>query len=331
MVVPRALLNHWEGPQVGNSGNDDGRDADDESFNASEVAARAARHVRLDEAQSSTVTSDIPGQTRRRGATLDNRPTSSSISIPARARSLNLGGRGRSNSSGHPNPADPSSYPHNAGLPSISEVPRSSAGQSFPQRPTKALPLQTVGDEHNGPQPSAVLKGSDLENTFVLESLNAFTFPSTNGESRREPITYTEGDALEDQESPPQTRPPIVRDQSDQSRFSTRSITRRASIIVNRTVEGVQNAVAAVLHPTRRSSVAEMYEKAKVRQTKIKRSPTAQYAFEYSCYTLILAIIYFVFIGIPLWKGVVWYIYIVFMRYLVVPAGTAGFLGIGFL
>ena len=191
--------------------------------------------------------------------------------------------------------------------------------------------MQTVGDEHNGPQPIAVLKGSDLENTFVLESLNAFTFPTRSGESRLEPITYTEGDALEDQEPLPQTRPPIVRDRSDQSRFSTRSITRRASVIVNKTIEGVQNAVATVLHPTRKFSVAEMYEKAKVRQTKIKRSPMAPYCFEYSCYILILTIIYFVFADIPLWKGVVWYIYVVFMRYLVVPAGTTVFLGIGFL
>lgn len=123
----------------------------------------------------------------------------------------------------------------------------------------------------------------------------------------------------------------MPRDNSEQSRFSTQTLARRASVLIDRTVDGVQNAVAAVLNTGRKSSVAEMYEKAKVRQVKIKRSPAAQYAFEYFCYLLIVAFIYFVFVGRPLWDGVVWYIYIVFMRYLVVPAGTAAFLGIGFL
>lgn len=109
------------------------------------------------------------------------------------------------------------------------------------------------------------------------------------------------------------------------------TLARRASVLAERTIGGVQNAVAAVLHPTRRSSIADMYEKAKVRHIKIERSPMAQIAFEYFSYLLIIAIIYFVFVGIPLWKGVVWYIYIIFMHYLVVPAGTAVFLGIGFL
>lgn len=100
---------------------------------------------------------------------------------------------------------------------------------------------------------------------------------------------------------------------------------------MEKTIDGVQNAVASVLNTGRRSSIAEMYEKAQIRQTKIKRSPLAQYAFEYFFYLVIVAVVYLVLVGIPLWKGVVWYIYIVFMQYLVIPAGTAVFLGIGFL
>ena len=74
-MVPRAPLNHWEGSHDGNSGNGDFKNADGETFNVTEVAARAARHVRLDEAESSSVTSNVPGQIRRRGATLDSGPT----------------------------------------------------------------------------------------------------------------------------------------------------------------------------------------------------------------------------------------------------------------
>ncbi len=61
------------------------------------------------------------------------------------------------------------------------------------------------------------------------------------------------------------------------------------------------------------------------------RSNAVQIGFEYTFYLLMLATIYFVFVGVPLWNGLVLTIYYIFDMKLVVPAGTAIFLGIGFL
>ena len=101
-------------------------------------------------------------------------------------------------------------------------------------------------------------------------------------------------------------------------------VIRRASIAIEEAVEGLSSIA-------RRSTLSEVYEKAKVRQVQLKRSTIAQIGFQYVFYLFLLACVYFILVGIPLWKGVVWYIYILFNNKLTVPAGTAVFLGIGFL
>ena len=103
---------------------------------------------------------------------------------------------------------------------------------------------------------------------------------------------------------------------------------RRASVAVENAVDTVFGPVA---NAVRRSTLADIYEKAKVRQVKLMRSTLAQYTFEYAFYVLIAATVYFVLVGLPLWKGVVWYIYIIFAQKLLLPVGTAVFLGVGFL
>lgn len=90
----------------------------------------------------------------------------------------------------------------------------------------------------------------------------------------------------------------------------------------------VKDTVTSVL---RCSSLEEVYEKAKIRQLKLKRSNVAQTGFEYTFYLFLLAIVYFVIVRVPLWDGLVLTIYHVFDMKLVVPAGTAAFLSTGFL
>ena len=121
-----------------------------------------------------------------------------------------------------------------------------------------------------------------------------------------------------------EAKPELRRTTSSRSWAPGLDVIRRASIAVEDAVENISSIV-------RRSTLSDVYEKAKVRQVQLKRSTVAQIAFQYAFYLLLLASIYFVLVGIPLWKGVVWYIYILFVHKLVVPAGTAAFLGIGFL
>ncbi|KAI4269034.1 MAG: hypothetical protein LQ337_007514, partial [Flavoplaca oasis] len=66
---------------------------------------------------------------------------------------------------------------------------------------------------------------------------------------------------------------------------------------VGNTVQGVK------------SNVREMYEKAKVKQQQLKRSKTAQLIFRYTFYIVLISMVYLVFVGLPLWRGLVWYMY----------------------
>lgn len=324
VVVPPALLSNWGGPKVDDSSGDANQHTGRESFDVTKIAAQAATHVHLEDREPSSAVGNEAPRWRRRGNTFDGVPVSSTMSVPSRSRTISLGGIERPEVTGTRTLTYPPLQPRIAGLSSIAEASRPSSKHASSEAPRTKQPR---------PQSQAVgtLEGADLENTYVLQSLHNFGFPRENGTEKSAPVFFAEGSALEDGQPAMQSQPPIVRNSSDHRRFSFQASARRASVLVDRTVDGVQNAVAAVLNTGRKSSLVEMYEKAKVRQTKIKRSPVAQYAFEYSFYLLIIAVVYFVLVGMPLWSGVVWYIYIVFMRYLVVPAGTAVFLGIGFL
>ena len=94
---------------------------------------------------------------------------------------------------------------------------------------------------------------------------------------------------------------------------------------------GVAATVSDITNKLRNPNFRQMYEKAKVKQEKIKRSTTAQLIFRYTFYTLLLATVYLLLIGLPLWRGLVWYMYILFEKHLVLKAGLSITLGIGFL
>ncbi|KAI4283462.1 MAG: hypothetical protein L6R38_002145 [Xanthoria sp. 2 TBL-2021] len=89
---------------------------------------------------------------------------------------------------------------------------------------------------------------------------------------------------------------------------------------------GIGDAVHGV-----KSNVREMYDKAKVKQEQIKRSKTAELIFRYTFYLLLISIVYLVFVGLPLWRGAVWYMYILFQNYMTLKAGLAITFGISFL
>ncbi|KAL8639135.1 MAG: hypothetical protein Q9228_003795 [Teloschistes exilis] len=94
---------------------------------------------------------------------------------------------------------------------------------------------------------------------------------------------------------------------------------------------GLGNAINGVTDKLHLSGSREMYNKAKVRQEQLKRSKTAQLIFRYTFYTCLIACVYFVFIGMPLWRGAVWYMYILFEKHLVLKAGLTITFGTGFL
>ncbi|KAI4246396.1 MAG: hypothetical protein LQ352_006414 [Teloschistes flavicans] len=94
---------------------------------------------------------------------------------------------------------------------------------------------------------------------------------------------------------------------------------------------GLGDAISGMTDRLHISGSHEMYNKAKVRQEQLKRSKTAQLIFRYTFYTCLIACVYFVFIGMPLWRGAVWYMYILFEKHLVLKAGLTITFGLGFL
>ncbi|CAE7014388.1 hypothetical protein CFE70_002512 [Pyrenophora teres f. teres 0-1] len=78
----------------------------------------------------------------------------------------------------------------------------------------------------------------------------------------------------------------------------------------------------------KRSDMYETYEKAKKKGVDIQRKPWAQNTFEGSIYLFLVLFVYFVLIGLPLWKGAVWWMYWVVQTKFVLPGGFGITLGI---
>lgn len=77
-----------------------------------------------------------------------------------------------------------------------------------------------------------------------------------------------------------------------------------------------------------RSELFGTYEKAKQKGIEIQRKKWVQIAFEYTLYLIMVLFIYFVLIGVPLWKGAVWWMYWVVQTKFVLPGGFGITLGI---
>ncbi|KAJ9112854.1 hypothetical protein QFC19_000409 [Naganishia cerealis] len=82
-----------------------------------------------------------------------------------------------------------------------------------------------------------------------------------------------------------------------------------------------QSAAHGVTDVARRMSMFDLYEKAKVRGIELQRSHVFQIIFEWSIYIILLAFVYLVLVGLPIWKGAVYWLYqLVKLKFVV--AGT---------
>jgi hypothetical protein len=82
---------------------------------------------------------------------------------------------------------------------------------------------------------------------------------------------------------------------------------------------------------SRQSSMHDAYEKAKARKVALHRKYWVRVLFEYTIYVLLLLFVYFVLIGMPLWKGAVWWLYWVVAHKFVISGGYAITLGLAAL
>lgn len=164
------------------------------------------------------------------------------------------------------------------------------------------------------PQPVAAPNQAS-QNAHVFQSLNNYRFPDSTDDMTR-PLPIFIGSNYVPEETQGRRR----NSSGARSWVPGLDLIHRASI-------AVESISSAVHH----SSLSDVYEKAKVRQAQLRRSTIAQVGFQYMFYLLILATIYFLMVGVPLWNGVVYCIYILFNSKLAISAGTAVFLGVGFL
>lgn len=282
-----------------------------ESFDVSEVARQRARSLSVSFAGFSPTSRDESGplrsitvSRRRSHHSLRRHPSAirgegGLLQRLQRANSINVAGLERSRVTGLSTPA-------NRGL-----------------RLDRTLSIFDPTKRRGTEAPSRLDVLPDLESTYVFQSLGDHHLDGNAIEASRDPQVFLGGN------SEPLTRPTRrASSLSTASQYSSPDVIRRASIAVQNAVGTVKDTVTSAL---RRSSLQEVYEKAKIRQVQLTRSTTAQVGFEYTFYVVLLAIIYFVFIGFPFWNGLVLTIYYIFDMKLVVPAGTAAFLGVGFL
>lgn len=75
----------------------------------------------------------------------------------------------------------------------------------------------------------------------------------------------------------------------------------------------------------------EVYENAKLRGVALQRKHWVRLLFEYSLYTLLILFVYFVLVGMPLWKGAVWWLYYVVRTKFVIQGGYAITIGLAAL
>ncbi|KAJ6004051.1 hypothetical protein N7522_005696 [Penicillium canescens] len=76
------------------------------------------------------------------------------------------------------------------------------------------------------------------------------------------------------------------------------------------------------------NSLQEVYEKAKLRGVAIQRRHWVRLLFEWSIYVLLVLFVYFVLVGMPLWKGAVWWLYWVVQNKFVIQGGYAIVIGL---
>lgn len=94
--------------------------------------------------------------------------------------------------------------------------------------------------------------------------------------------------------------------------------------------ETIQKTLANI-PPFRQGSIWHTYESAKKRTNELKRSTWVQLIFELSMYAIILLFVYFVLIGVPLWKGAVYWIWYLEAHQFVVQGGVSVTLGIAMM
>lgn len=172
---------------------------------------------------------------------------------------------------------------------------------------------------------TAATEQSPTTDDQLFKHLARFDFFQQDRYALNDPVPRQSDPFTDDQPSDPFADPPSsplqsfpdVRSDGDllgmkKSRTSSSTLQRSTSIVqiaAQEAAEAISRTKIAIAEKLRKSSVEALYEKAKTKSQKLQRRPWVQKTFEYSCYLLILLFLYFVLVGLPLWKGAVLWLY----------------------
>ncbi|KAL8669747.1 MAG: hypothetical protein Q9168_005675 [Polycauliona sp. 1 TL-2023] len=316
IVIPGGILAAWDGPQ--NSQNVSHVESP-ESFDVTKVARHRARTLSVSFLRPNESREDGSGRRQDSAEPLQRNqrpqprkttsaPEGQRLQPLRKANTVNLGALGRSREPGLGTPPD--------------------IGLHFGRDNSTERSATRKASQQGSRRFDAM---RELEDTFVFQRLVNSGHPESTTPMNTQDTSvfidrhYSLRTSATRRDSSPKT---IRRISTGLSHSSARGVVRRASVILENVLVKTKESFSG---PVRRGSLQELYEKAKIREMQLMRSNTVQLGFEYTFYLLLLAIIYFLFVGVPLWNGLVLTIYYIFDMKLVVPAGTAIFLGIGFL
>jgi hypothetical protein len=281
----------------------------------------------------------------------------------ARAASINLGALQRTRVTGIQYPANnlsiideraeaAASLYHFAGGPPVLldnpsvTTPKRALTNPFRERRRSRKPSTSISPSACLAEVSKSPSGQDgtapdvlTDQSHVFRDLSSFSFGHRRRSSNSPSLFYTRGNS-DNRETFGSDSPGVSRKVTIESlnlRSSQEATTRRMTASstgtnsIRRASVVVADAVTKVLSKIRRSSLASLNEKAKTRQEQLKRSPWVQLLFEYSMYVLLIASVYFVLVGLPLWRGVVWYMYVLIATKFIIVGGSAIFIGLAAL
>lgn len=114
------------------------------------------------------------------------------------------------------------------------------------------------------------------------------------------------------------------------SQMPRHSVQARKGSVFQRHVSIVADALHNVKDTVRNTELTDLYEKAKARGQHLQRKKWVMILFEYTIYLILVAFVYFVLVGVPLWKGTVYWLYWIFAHKFAVAGTWAITLGVAF-
>jgi hypothetical protein len=191
----------------------------------------------------------------------------------------------------------------------------------------------------SGPRLSYIPGTTDVLSTIPRESCPTTRDGFTNASSiwtREDPFSTSKDSVDDDSEriphrtrtaSRPRTSIPGTANDAYEGQVRRGTLQTIADAIVP---DVIQRKFTNASH-ARRSSMWHIYEKAKERGVQLQRNKITQTAFEFGIYVILILVVYFVLIGVPLWKGAVYWLWWVVANKFVFAGGFSITLGIALL